>query len=134
MTYHFYRISDVIRKRGGHWALEWPSKCEYWDSPLVLDFLRGEKVPIFEATAVGCAFNLRAIAGRDRGLPMSKAWHVKSTLPTVAHYLDRCCTCPPKTVHATAEGENAAHTGRYTLEFVSSVHRMFARSDAKDSN
>ena len=84
---------------------------------------KGKKI---EATATGCAFNLRAIAGSDRGRPMSKAWHVKSTLPLVARYLDRCCTCPPHTVHAQAKGPNTTHTGRYTPEFVSSVHRMFA--------
>ena len=96
MTYNFYRIADVIRKRNGHWALEWPSRCEYWQSPQVLDFLRREKGEIYQATATGCAFNLRAIAGKDKGRLMSKAWHVKSTLPTLAKYLDRSCSCPPK--------------------------------------
>ena len=126
MTYNFYRIADVIRKRNGHWALEWPSRCEYWNSAQVLDFLRREKGEIFEATATGCAFNLRAIAGKDKGRKMLKAWHVKSTLPTLAKYLDRSCSCPITYVHAKAEGQNTTHSGRYTPEFVSSVHRMFA--------
>ena len=138
MTYNFYRISDIVRKRGGNWALEWPSKCEYWDSPQVVEFLKRQRVKVFEATATGCAWNLRAIAGHDKGHVMSKAWHIKSTLPLVEEYLHRDCCCPPGTYHAQAKGPNTAHTGRYTPEFVSAVHRMFAlyvsRSGAGESS
>ena len=126
MTYNFYRIADIVRKRHGHWALEWPSRCEYWQSPQVLDFLNRQKGEIYQATATGCAFNLRAVAGKDKGRRMSKAWHVKSTLPLVEHFLDRSCNCPPGYVHAKAEGQNTVHSGRYTPEFVASVHRLFA--------
>ena len=81
---------------------------------------------MFEATATGCAFNLRAIYGSDRGHVMSKAWHIKTTIPWVEQYLHRDCCCPPGTYHAQAKGRNTVVTGRYTPEFVSSVHRMFA--------
>ena len=131
MTYNFYKISDVVRKRGGHWALEWPSRCEYWDSPQVVEFLNRQKGKVFEATTTGCAFNLRALYGRDKGKPMSKAWHIKGAIPLIPKYLERGCTCPPGTIHAQAKGQNTAHTGRYTPEFVSAVHRMYALFTSK---
>ena len=126
LTYNFYRLVDVIVKRNGHWALEWPSKCDYWESPQVQEFLIRQKGKFHEATASGCAFNLRAIAGPNRGKLMSKAWHIKSTLPTVEKYLDRPCSCSPTYKHASAEGQNTAHSGQHTVEFVASVHKMFA--------
>ena len=61
----------------------------------------------------------------NKGQKMSKAWHVKSTLPPIAKFLDRSCSCPPKYVHAKAEGQNTVKTGCYTPEFVAAVHRMF---------
>ena len=134
MTYNFYRVSDVIRKRGGHWALEWPSRCEYWDSPFVLEFLNRQTGDVYEATANGCAFNLRAIAGPYRGCLMSKCWHVKSTLPNLTEFLDRPCSCSPNYKHAHAEGQNTAHSGRYTREFVASVHKMFSKFVEKTGN
>ena len=27
LTYNFFRVSEIIRRRNGYWALEWPSKC-----------------------------------------------------------------------------------------------------------
>ena len=125
MTYHFYRIVDIVKKRHGDWALEWPSKCEYWHSPQVLEFLSRQKGEVYEATAKGCAFNLRAAKGKDKGRLMSKAWHIKTSMSNVAEFLDRPCSCPPKSVHAKAEGQNTVVTGCYTPEFVSAVHRMF---------
>ena len=89
-------------------------------------FLCRQKGKVYEATASGCAFNLRAIAGPLRGNKMSKAWHVKSSIPTIAHYLDRSCSCPPNYQHAPTEGQNTAHSGRYTVEFVAEVHKMFS--------
>ena len=126
MCYNFYRIAEFFRKRNGHWAIEWPSKCDYWKSPQVLDFLRQEKGEIFQATARGCAFGLRAIAGEDRGRLMSKAWHIKSTMPKLPEYLERSCSYSSKYIHGKAAGQNTAHSGRYTTEFVSSVHKMFS--------
>ena len=126
LTYGFYRIADVVTKRGGHWALEWPSKCDYWNSPHVQEFLSRQKGKVFEATATGCAFNLRAIAGPLKGKKMSKSWHIKSSIPTIEKYLNRSCSCPPNYEHAPTEGQNTAHSGRYTVEFVAEVHKMFA--------
>ena len=126
MVHNFYKVSEVICQRNGHWALEWPSKCEYWDSPFVKDFLRRQNGNVYEATACGCAFDLRAIAGPYRGYLMSKAWHIKSTMPNLAEFLDRPCHCSPDSIHAYAEGQNTAHSGRYTPEFVNSVHKMFS--------
>ena len=127
MTYNFYRVVDVIRKRQGHWALEWPSRCEYWQSPQVLDFLARQKGQVFEATATGCAFGLIAKHGKDKGRRMSKAWHVKSTVPELRDFLDRSCSCPSNYRHAPAEGQNTAESGRYTREFVAAVHRLFSK-------
>ena len=125
MTYNFYRMVDLVRKRRGDWALEWPSRCEYWQSPQVLDFLRRQKSQVYEATATGCAFNLRAKYGKEKGRKMNKAWHVKSSMSNVAEFLDRSCTCPSNYVHAKAEGQNTVITGCYTPEFVAAVHRMY---------
>ena len=125
MTYNFYHMVDIVQKRHGHWAIEWPSKCEYWQSPQVLDFLRRQRGEVYQATATGCAFNLKASSGIDRGQRMSKAWHIKSSLSNIAEFLDRSCSCPPKYVHAKAEGSNTVKTGCYTPEFVAAVHRMF---------
>ena len=88
---------------------------------------------IFEATATGCEFGLRAISGKEKGMPMSKAWHIKGTLPTITDYLHRTCQCRCRTVHATASGADTAHTGRYTPAFVASIHRMFALATKTDS-
>ena len=79
----------------------------YWGN----DFLRRQKGKIYEATASGCAFNLRSISGPRKGNKMGKAWHIKSTLPTIEQYLDRKCTCPCGYKHAEASGRNTAHTG-----------------------
>ena len=114
--------------------MEWPSRCEYWDSPFVRDFLDRQQGDVYEATAKGCAFNLRAIAGPHRGVLMSKAWHVKSTLPNLTEFLDRPCRCGQNTIHAHAEGQNTVHSGRYTREFVTSVHKMFSKFVAKTEN
>ena len=60
MLCNFSRVCDIVRQRGGYWTLEWPSRCAYWDSPIVQRFMQRRKEPVFEATAVGCAFGLRA--------------------------------------------------------------------------
>ena len=122
---NFFRLSDIIRHRNGYWALEWPSRCSYWESPQVEQFLRTQRGTTFEATATGCAFGLRAISGPLRNHPMSKAWHVKGTSPTTAEYLNRNCQCESNIKHAPTSGANTAHTGRYTSAFVTAIHRMF---------
>ena len=131
LTINFYKIADLITRRKGHWAIEWPYTCSYWDTSFVQNFLNRQKVKIFDATATGCAFNLRAIDAKERGTLMSKQWHIKSTVPDVSKYLDRPCVCHEDYVHAQAKGQNTAHSGRYTAEFVSSVHRMFSYTVAK---
>ena len=82
---------------------------------------------VYESTATGCAFNLVAKHGKDKGRKMSKAWHVKSTLPEVTDFLHRSCSCPPNYRHALVEGQNIVESGRYTPEFVAAVHRMFSK-------
>ena len=84
------------------------------------------KGKLYQAIASGCAFNLRAIAGPRKGKLMAKKWLVKSLLPNVEEFLDRPCSCPPEYQHASAEGQNTAHSGRYTAEFVAQVHKMFS--------
>ena len=126
----FYRLTDVIRKRNGFWVIEWPFTCEYWDVPHVRDFL-GRQKEVFDATAAGCAFNLRAIDSRDCGRLMSKSWHIKTNVKCVREYLHRPCSCPSNYKHAQAQGQNTAWSGRYTTEFVSSVHRMFSYAVSK---
>ena len=125
LTYNFQRVSEIIKRRQGHWALEWPTKCSYWESPNVTQFLRNQKEHIYIAKATGCAFNLTAIAGPLRSHPMSKSWFVKGTLPTIEKYLDRSCQCSSDVQHAPAEGANTAHSGRYTTAFVTAIHRAF---------
>ena len=128
LTYNFYRLVDVISKRKGHWAIEWPTKCYYWESPQVKEFIDRQLVKgnLHQAVASGCAFNLRAIAGPRKGKLMSKKWLIKTSLPNVDKFLERPCSCPPEYQHASAEGQNTAHSGRYTAEFVAQVHKMFS--------
>ena len=73
MFLNFTRVCDVIRRRGGYWALEWPSTCAYWDSPIVEEFFKKAGNPTYQATATGCAFGLKATYGSVAGFPMSKA-------------------------------------------------------------
>ena len=120
-------MSEIIQRRQGHWALEWPTKCSYWDSPNVTQFLHKQKEHIYIAKGTGCAFGLTAISGPLRSQPMSKSWFVKGTLPTIEHYLDRECQCEPNIIHAPAEGANTAHSGRYTSAFVTAVHKVFSK-------
>ena len=47
LTYNFFRVSSIIQQRQGHWVIEWPSRCSYWDSPNVTQFFRTQKVHIY---------------------------------------------------------------------------------------
>ena len=124
------RVCDVVRQRGGYWAIEWPSLCAYWESPLVQDFMKRVGKPIFQATATGCAFGLKAIYGKVAGFPMSKAWMIKGNMPLISEALRKPCGCNPCVVHAQASGANTEVTGRYTPAFVASVHTMFSKTVA----
>ena len=134
MILNFFKVVEVIRQRKGFWSLEWSERCKYWNTPMVKQFLKAEKGKVYNATATGCAFGSKAIAGKDKGKPMSKAWQIEGNLPALPDYLERNCACPRSTVHAQAAGANTAHTGRYTPLFVASVHRMFAFTIAKNND
>ena len=60
MFTNFTKIWEVILRRGGYWAIEWPDGNAYWNNPLVLDFLAKVGSPIYEAKAlaVPTAFEL----------------------------------------------------------------------------
>ena len=83
---------------------------------------------VYQATATGCAFGLRAMYGPMKSYPMSKAWLIKGNLPLIPNYLHKSCRCEPQTKHAPASGANTEGTGRYTETFVNSVHSMFAKT------
>ena len=133
MLSSYSQVCDIIRQRGGYWALEWSSRCAYWDSPIVKQFLRRQKEPLYEATAVGCAYGLRAETGPLQGHPMSKAWLVNGNLPLLPSALERSCHCAANTVHAQASGDNTEIIGKYTPSFVAAVHSLFARTVAHRS-
>ena len=107
--------------------------CAYWDNPFVQEFLENTGKPIYQATATGCAFGLKAEYGSVAGLPMSKAWMIKGNLPLIPEILHHQCGCKPTVIHAPASGANTEDTGRYTSSFVHSVHDMFARTVAHRS-
>ena len=94
------------------------------------EFLKNIGKTPYQATATGCAFGLKAIYGSVTGFPMSKAWMIKGNLPLIPECLDRPCRCKPHVTRAQASGANTEVTGRYTSEFVKSVHEMFARTIA----
>ena len=93
-------------------------------------FLQRQKEPLYEATAVGCAYGLRAETGPLQGHSMSKAWLVKGNLPLLPSALERSCRCAANTVHAQASGGNTEMIGKYTPSFVAAVHSLFARTVA----
>ena len=126
LTYNFFRVSNIIQQRKGHWVIEWPSRCSYWESPIVKQFLIKQNVHIYQAKATGCAFGLKAISGPLRNYPMSKSWLIKGTLPNIEEHLHRDCPCERCATHAPTTGANTAHSGRYTARFVASIHRMFS--------
>ena len=127
MFINYTKVCEVILKRGGHWALEWPEGNVYWNSPLVLEFLGKIGSPIYEASATGCAFGLKAKFGQVAGLPMRRAWMIKSNIPILYEVLNKPCCCPRDTNHVQATGSNTVETGKYTLPFVSAIHSMFSR-------
>ena len=63
----YSQVCDIIRQRGGYWALEWSSRCAYWDSPIVKQFLQRQKEPLYEATAVGCAYGFQCGISTSQG-------------------------------------------------------------------
>ena len=91
------------------------------------EFLEKVGSPIYQAKATGCAFNLRAAFGPDAGVLMKRAWQIVGNIDLIPQMLDRPCTCPEGTEHAVAEGRNTEHTGKYTQEFVRTVHCMFSQ-------
>ena len=124
---NFTKVQSVIARRGGYWCIEWPPGNAYWETPLVREFFEKVGSPIYQAKATGCAFNLRAAYGQDAGLLMKRAWQIKGNIDLIPQMLDRSCTCPEGTEHALAEGKNTEHTGKYTQEFVRTVHCMFSK-------
>jgi hypothetical protein len=36
-------LAKKVISRGGHVAVEWPRKCEYWDEPVVQEFFSSGK-------------------------------------------------------------------------------------------
>ena len=127
MFTNYIRIWDIVHKRGGYWAIEWPDGNAYWNNPLVLDFLAKIGLPIYEARATGCAYGLRAVHGREAGQPMPRAWLIKGNISLIPHMLEKSCPCAKDTVHAQATGSNTEETGKYTEAFVRTVHSMFSR-------
>ena len=131
MFLNYSRVCDVILRRGGYWAIEWPVDCAYWNSPLVQELMTNVGKPIYQARATGCAFGLKARHGQVAGLPMSRAWTIKGNMPLIPEMLNKSCCCPPNTVHAQASGANTEETGKYIFPFEDRSFDVFPDGDRK---
>ena len=81
----FVTVAEAVRARGGHIAIEWPHRCDYWRDRRVVNYLR--RHPMFETNFNGCAYGLKS----QNGLPICKPWKVLTTLPGLASTVSNKC-------------------------------------------
>ena len=70
---------------GDRIAWEWPKGCWLWDHHKVCAII--DEFALDCAVFDGCAFGLKALAGKDKGKPIKKLWAIATDSPSIVQSL-----------------------------------------------
>ena len=126
LFWSFMDLSKEVLKRGGIVCMEWPTPCQYWRDPQVVEFL--QSFGFTKSKFHGCAYGLT----NAHGQPMKKPWTLATTNAIVARDVVRTCDGTHK--HAIARGKDCKCAEDYTIEFAKHVHVMLKHASTSSCN
>ncbi len=111
----------LVRRLGGHIALELPRGCSYWSEPLLTKLV--SDYSLLTADFDGCMYGLIARYGDHAGLPMLKQWRLVTSCKEVASVItDRC---NHDVQHVRIEGRNTKCSENYPSMLAGKVMLQF---------
>ena len=111
----------LVRRLGGHIALELPRGYSYWSEPLLAQLV--SDYSLLTADFDGCMYGLVARYGDHAGLPMLKQWRLVTSCKEVASVItDRC---NHDVQHVRIEGRNTKCSENYPFMLAGKVMLQF---------
>lgn len=124
LQYHgAIEVCKHARTLGVEIHFELSERCEAWNLPLLIDFLK--EFGLEKVTCHGCAVGLRTL---DRKSSLCKGWTIATRNQQLLQHLSlKCQKNHPK---ARCEAGQAAHTARYTPAFARRVVNCLSENEA----
>ena len=118
----FERLCELARACDTYIAIEWPSGCTYWKNRDVRALI--SKYDLKPVKFHGCALNVRAEAGPDKGKLLKKPWTIYTDCPQVNRVFSNKL-CQRNHDHAECRGIVAKTSEDYSDDYVACLHRAF---------
>ena len=121
----FIKLCEVARECGTFIAIEWPTGCTYWKNSRVRELI--QRYGLRPVKFHGCALNVRATSGPDKGKRLKKPWTIFTDCPYVVDIFSNKL-CQRDHDHAECRGKVCKESEDYSADYVACLHRAFKRA------
>jgi hypothetical protein len=123
----FAKLCQVARECGAFIAIEWPTGCSYWKHADVRKII--VSYGLHAVKFHGCALNVRAESGPDKGKRLKKPWTIYTDCPHIREIF-QTKLCQRDHEHAECRGATCKKSEDYSADYVACLHRAFQRAVA----